>query len=168
MDIFGGGRGMILQTTPFPAVWRAEQGEAGPWHGKSQCPWGGCLLHRAGNPRPPQPGPGSTPDTLGIRTSLLFLFARLQLCSHTAARIENVPANSPPGFGLIAAWMGLGREVWLWLGKEGPRHGASAGPFRKGKVWDWPGGSVVKNPPARAEDLGSIPDPGRPELPQSN
>lgn len=53
------------------------------------------------------------PDTLGIRTSLLFLFARLQLCSHMAARIENVPANSPPGFGLIAAWMGLGREVSL-------------------------------------------------------
>ena len=27
--------------------------------------------------------------------------------------------------------------------------------------WGFPGGSVVKNPPANAEDTGSIPDPGR-------
>ena len=26
----------------------------------------------------------------------------------------------------------------------------------------FPGGSVVKNPPANAGDMGSIPDPGRP------
>lgn len=42
---------------------------------------------------------------------LLFLFALLQLCSHTTARIENVPTNSPPGFGLKEAWTGLGREM---------------------------------------------------------
>lgn len=60
---------------------------------------------------PHSQAPEAPPDTLGIGTSLLFLFARLQLCSHTAARIENIPANSPPGFGLKAAWMGLGREV---------------------------------------------------------
>ena len=32
----------------------------------------------------------------------------------------------------------------------------------------FPGSSVVKNLPANPEDLGSIPVPGRPHLPQSN
>ena len=27
--------------------------------------------------------------------------------------------------------------------------------------WDFPGGTVVKNPPANAGDMGSIPGPGR-------
>ena len=31
-----------------------------------------------------------------------------------------------------------------------------------------PGGSLVKNPPANAGDTGSIPDPGRSQMPQSN
>ena len=30
------------------------------------------------------------------------------------------------------------------------------------------GGSVVKNLPANAGDMGSIPDPGRSHMPQSN
>ena len=33
---------------------------------------------------------------------------------------------------------------------------------------DFPGGTVVKNPPANAGDLGSSPFPGRSHLPQSN
>ena len=33
---------------------------------------------------------------------------------------------------------------------------------------DFPGGSVVKNPPANARDMGSIPDPGRSHMLQSN
>ena len=32
----------------------------------------------------------------------------------------------------------------------------------------FPGGQVVKNPPANAGDMGSIPDPGRPHMLQSN
>ena len=32
----------------------------------------------------------------------------------------------------------------------------------------FPGGSVVKNPPANAGDMCSIPSPGRPHMPQSN
>ena len=32
----------------------------------------------------------------------------------------------------------------------------------------FPGGSVVKNPPASAGDVSSIPDPGRPHVPRSN
>ena len=33
---------------------------------------------------------------------------------------------------------------------------------------DFPGGAVVKNPPANAGDTGSIPGPGRPHMPRSN
>ena len=33
---------------------------------------------------------------------------------------------------------------------------------------DFPGGAVVKNPPANAGDTGSSPDPGRSHMPQSN
>ena len=33
---------------------------------------------------------------------------------------------------------------------------------------DFPGGIVVKNPPANAGDTGSIPAPGRSHMPQSN
>ena len=36
------------------------------------------------------------------------------------------------------------------------------------KVLDFPGGPVVKNPPASAEDMGSIPGPGRFHMPQGN
>ena len=34
--------------------------------------------------------------------------------------------------------------------------------------WDFPGGAVVKNPPANAGDMGSSPSPGRSHMPQSN
>ena len=33
---------------------------------------------------------------------------------------------------------------------------------------DFPGGSMVKNPPSDAGDTGSIPDPGRSHMLQSN
>ena len=33
---------------------------------------------------------------------------------------------------------------------------------------DFPGGAVVKNPPANAGDTGSSPGPGRCHMPQSN
>ena len=32
----------------------------------------------------------------------------------------------------------------------------------------FPGGTVVKNPPANAEDTGSSPGPGRSHMPRSN
>ena len=34
--------------------------------------------------------------------------------------------------------------------------------------WDFPGGAVVKNPPANAGDTGSSPGPGRSHMPMSN
>ena len=34
--------------------------------------------------------------------------------------------------------------------------------------WDFPGGTVVQNPPANARDVGSIPGPGRSHMPWSN
>ena len=34
--------------------------------------------------------------------------------------------------------------------------------------WDFPGGIVVKEPPANAEDMGLSPGLGRSHMPQSN
>ena len=36
------------------------------------------------------------------------------------------------------------------------------------KFRDFPGGTVVKNPPANAGDTGSSPGPGRSHMPRSN
>ena len=38
----------------------------------------------------------------------------------------------------------------------------------KMRPWDFPGGAVVKNPPANAGDTGSSPGPGRTHMPWSN
>ena len=38
----------------------------------------------------------------------------------------------------------------------------------KSKLRDFPGGAVVKNPPANAGDMGSSPGPGRSHMPWSN
>ena len=38
----------------------------------------------------------------------------------------------------------------------------------KEKVMDFPGGAVLKNPPANAGDTGSIPGPGRSHMPWNN
>ena len=40
--------------------------------------------------------------------------------------------------------------------------------FLKRNLRDFPGGAVVKNPPANAGDTGSSPGPGRFHMPQSN
>ena len=40
--------------------------------------------------------------------------------------------------------------------------------YKKWEFWDFPGGTVVKNPPANAGDTGSIPGLGRFHVPQSN
>ena len=42
--------------------------------------------------------------------------------------------------------------------------------FNKQKygLQDFPGGAVVKNPPANAADMGSSPGPGRSHMPRSN
>ena len=39
---------------------------------------------------------------------------------------------------------------------------------KKSTLGDFPGGAVVKNPPANAGDTGSSPGPGRSHMPQSN
>ena len=53
--------------------------------------------------------------------------------------------------------------------------GISPGRFMTATVWsqnirnrDFPGGTVVKNPPANAGDTGSSPGPGRSHMPRSN
>ena len=39
---------------------------------------------------------------------------------------------------------------------------------QKMQFQDFPGGAMVKNPPANAEDTGSISGPGRSHMPQSS
>ena len=41
-------------------------------------------------------------------------------------------------------------------------------PQNKTESQDFPGGAVVKNPPANSVDMGSSPGPGRSHMPQSN
>ena len=40
--------------------------------------------------------------------------------------------------------------------------------IHKKQTQDFPGGAVVKNPPANAGDMGLSPGPGRSHMPQSN
>ena len=57
----------------------------------------------------------------------------------------------------------------LTKGAHNYRHhqdGNKALPFKK--FLDFPGGAVVKNPPANAGDTGSSPGPGRSHVPRSN
>ena len=42
------------------------------------------------------------------------------------------------------------------------------GNLLKMQIWDFPGGTVVKNPPANAGDMGLSPGPGRSHMPWSN
>ena len=61
----------------------------------------------------------------------------------------------------------MDRGAW-WLQSMGStrvRHDLST---KYSTTQGFPGGSVVKNPPANAGDMGSIPDLGRPRMPQSN
>ena len=43
-----------------------------------------------------------------------------------------------------------------------------SGELLKIVLLDFPGGTVVKNPPANAGDTGSSPGPGRSHMPRSN
>ena len=52
--------------------------------------------------------------------------------------------------------------MWCGLSEEKKSN------FLKLLLWDFPGGSVVKNLPASAGDTGSIPDLGRFHMPRSN
>ena len=40
--------------------------------------------------------------------------------------------------------------------------------FKIISLWDFPGGAVVKNPPANAGDMGLSAGPGRSHMPRSN
>ena len=40
--------------------------------------------------------------------------------------------------------------------------------IKRPATWDFPGGAVVRSPPANAGDMGSIPGLGGSHMPQSN
>ena len=52
--------------------------------------------------------------------------------------------------------------------KEEPMSGTRVETSKRNESKDFPGGAVVKNPPANAGDTGSSPGPGRSHMPQSN
>ena len=53
-------------------------------------------------------------------------------------------------------------------GKMGLHQKSELGPCHRYAMRDFPGGSLVKNPPAKAGDMDSIPAPGRFHMLQSN
>ena len=73
-------------------------------------------------------------------------------------------------------------NIWHLEGSRNPLHtGWASGPVGVVKEFfptihanwdsrrgDFPGGPVVKNPPANAGDMGSIPGPGWSHMPQGN
>ena len=66
-------------------------------------------------------------------------------------------------------------EPWGWMESPSEELGEDKGPRTKPwgtetlRRWrDFPGGAVVKNPPANAGDMGSSPGPGRSHMPRSN
>ena len=59
------------------------------------------------------------------------------------------------------------RARWEGPGRTGGEPGVTFA-FTSRMKRDFPGGAVVKNPPANAGDMGSSPDLGRSHMPQSN
>ena len=114
---------------------------------------------------------------------------------HSYSRHCDVPPMYPSGTKALMAQLPLG--VWAAGGSQSillqelplakancltqgdmPSPGAAhfhEGPQRSGPLTliknncgDFPGGTVVKNPPANAGDMGSSPGPGRSHMPRNN
>ena len=76
--------------------------------------------------------------------------------------IGNVAITSSfQGISLVVQWLGLRAFTAEGVGSIPGQELRSCKP-------DFPGGTVVKNPPASAGDTGSSPGPGRSHMPQSN
>ena len=58
--------------------------------------------------------------------------------------------------------------VFLYFHKSDDVHMGVSEESLQAKGRDFPGGTVVKNPPANAGDTGSSPGPGRYHMPRSN
>ena len=82
---------------------------------------------------------GSQGHTVNPLNQIYFYTSRIQTCVDTWSLEVNV--------GILAAV----KDVFFLEKREG----------------DFPGGTVVKNPPANAEDTGSIPGPGRSHMPRA-
>ena len=80
--------------------------------------------------------------------------------SHSQASLGS-QANGSDAYALWSPRHAVGQE-------SGASKGGKGKGFQKFVLGDFPGGAVVKNPPANAEDTGSIPGPGRSHMPRSN
>ena len=97
------------------------------------------------------------------------IFFTKSLCSAAMLAMKNFHSQDHTSdflVGLGITWMSMG-------GGQGSMRGYET---NMGKGWsiifkksgDFPGGSVVKNPPTSAGDTGLIPGPGRSHMPRSN
>ena len=97
----------------------------------------------------------------------------IMVCIYTAFFFGNLPVNSWPPHtpSFISSSQGLYQahlsSSSLSFGLE-TQSRQEAGQPQEPFLWDFPGGTVVKNLPASAGDTGSSPGPGRSHRPQSN
>ncbi|KAJ8787793.1 hypothetical protein J1605_005695 [Eschrichtius robustus] len=82
--------------------------------------------------------------------------------------------KSDDGTSLVAQWLRIclpmqGTRVRALVCEDPTCRGATK-PMHHNEEYpgDFPGGAVVKNPPANAGDMGSSPGPGRSHMPRSN
>ena len=101
---------------------------------------------------------------------------------HTVPAVPSAPPLSAPLLGGKEAGSGARQgsqakgqrscvktEVGIGKKKQRSRNkGQKLRQVRKQGQGGFPGGSVIKNPPANAGDTGSIPDPARSHMPRSN
>ena len=83
----------------------------------------------------------------------------------------NGPSISGPEESCQQLWkhsMGIFIPMWQVKFQEGFELKIGCVMNRKEESRGFPGGAVVKNPPANAGDMGSSPGPGRSHMPRSN
>ena len=98
--------------------------------------------------------------SIGTRpvSTLMALRGMSQLFPHQHTPLANSDLANPIGENMYSQ----GSYLLHLFYYEGGEH------FLSFKVKGFPSGSVVKNPPANAGDMGSIPGPGRSCMPQSS
>ena len=103
-------------------------------------------------------GPGTLLERDGGRTH-----------TQTPALPPALPNLSPRCLGRDLIRLCPNSQIHRQMGSgEGPQLFYDQERHTRGQASGFPGGAVVKNPPASAGDTGSSPGPGRSHIPQSN
>ena len=124
------------------------------------------LLHDGG-----RKVPSPTSQIPGIHKTWGLLSFRFQLKVQTRGNKGSQREGSGPGTtSRSVSWILKLHHHFLFsvVHTRRPQHKFSDGSKMNEKFRDFPGGVVVKNPPANAGDMGLIPGPGRFHMPRSN